>query len=201
MCDTSRGIRGRLKSSHRTSVSAVLIWGNNWQGTPCLTYTSRPKFTILWGDVEEILLLNKFFSDCRYMPQLRRYSPTKSWDGVQTAIFASFLCPVFSASHMQHISVLHSKFALRPHHVWKYGRRPISDCWDKARKKKKEETGWTYIWSALLHMATINEWRRKLKAVVLAVGCIYEPHIFSHVVATSSAECNCCSPPRSSLKC
>jgi len=27
-----------------------------------------PKFTILWGHVEEILLLNKFFSDCRYMP-------------------------------------------------------------------------------------------------------------------------------------
>ena len=26
------------------------------------------KFTILWGHVEEILLLNKFFSDCRYMP-------------------------------------------------------------------------------------------------------------------------------------
>jgi len=23
-----------------------------------------PKFTILWGHVEEVLLLNKFFSDC-----------------------------------------------------------------------------------------------------------------------------------------
>ena len=30
--------------------------------------SSGPKFTILWGHVEEILLLNKFFSDCRYMP-------------------------------------------------------------------------------------------------------------------------------------
>ena len=29
---------------------------------------SGPKFTILWGHVKEILLLNKFFSDCRYMP-------------------------------------------------------------------------------------------------------------------------------------
>jgi len=28
---------------------------------------------------------------------------------------------------VQHISDLHSKFALRPHHVWKYGRHPISD--------------------------------------------------------------------------
>jgi len=44
--------------------------------------------------------------------------------------FASFLRPVYSASHVQHISNLHSKFALRPHHVWKYGRHPISDRWD-----------------------------------------------------------------------
>jgi len=29
---------------------------------------SRPKFTILSGHVEEVLLFNKFFSDCRYMP-------------------------------------------------------------------------------------------------------------------------------------
>jgi len=28
---------------------------------------------------------------------------------------------------VQHISGMHSKFALRPHHVWKYGRHPISD--------------------------------------------------------------------------
>jgi len=31
--------------------------------------------------------------------------------------FASFLRSVFPASRMQHISHLHSKFALRPHHV------------------------------------------------------------------------------------
>jgi len=38
-----------------------------------------------------------------------------------------FFAPVFSVSHMQHISDMHSKFALRPHHVWKYGRHPISN--------------------------------------------------------------------------
>jgi len=37
------------------------------------------------------------------------------------------LRPVFSASSVQRISDMHSKFALRPHHVWKYGRHPISD--------------------------------------------------------------------------
>jgi len=33
-----------------------------------ISAASGPKFTILWGRVEEILLLNKYFSDCRYMP-------------------------------------------------------------------------------------------------------------------------------------
>jgi len=31
---------------------------------------------------------------------------------------------------VQHISDLHSKFALGPHHAWKYGRHPISGHWD-----------------------------------------------------------------------
>jgi len=43
---------------------------------------------------------------------------------------ATFLHPVFSASRVQHVSDLHSKFALRPHHVWKYGRHPSRDGWD-----------------------------------------------------------------------
>jgi len=32
---------------------------------------------------------------------------------------ATFLRPVFSACRVQHVSDLHPKFALRPHHVWK----------------------------------------------------------------------------------
>jgi len=40
---------------------------------------------------------------------------------------ATFLRPVFSASRVQHISDRHSKFTLGPHHVWKYGRHPISN--------------------------------------------------------------------------
>ena len=42
-------------------------------------------------------------------------------------IFGDFVRPVFSASHMQYMSDRHPKFALRPHHVWKYGRHPICD--------------------------------------------------------------------------
>ena len=44
--------------------------------------------------------------------------------------FGDFLRPVLSASRMQHVSDLHPKFTLTPHHVWKYGRHPICDDWD-----------------------------------------------------------------------
>jgi len=33
-----------------------------------ISAASGLKFTILWGNLEEILLLNKLFSDCRYVP-------------------------------------------------------------------------------------------------------------------------------------
>ena len=47
--------------------------------------------------MEEVLLLNKFFSDCRYMAELRRYGPTKLCDGAQMAIFGDFFAScVFS---------------------------------------------------------------------------------------------------------
>ena len=42
--------------------------------------------------------------------------------------FAS--CISASREQLQHISDMHSKLALRPHHVWKYDRHPISDRWD-----------------------------------------------------------------------
>jgi len=44
-------------------------------------------------------------------------------------IFGNFLHPLFSVSHVHHITDLHSKFALRPHHMWKYGRHPMCDRW------------------------------------------------------------------------
>jgi len=62
---------------------------------------------------------------------------------------ATFLRSVFSASRLQHISDLHSKFALRPHRVWKYGRhtnvRPLRLGEEKKiEDRKKETTGWKY---------------------------------------------------------
>ena len=92
-------------------------------GVPKLTKRSQPlvgRSSPYYRDMwRRYCCLTSFFSECRYMPQLRRYSPTKLCDGAQMVIFASFLRPVFPASR------LHSKFALGPHHVWKYGRHPI----------------------------------------------------------------------------
>jgi len=45
-------------------------------------------------------------------------------------IFGDFLRLVFSASRVQHVSDLHLKFALRPHHVWKCDRHPSCNGWD-----------------------------------------------------------------------
>ena len=39
-----------------------------------------------------------------------------------------FLRPVFPASRVQQVLDMHSKFALKPHHVSKYGRHPICGC-------------------------------------------------------------------------
>jgi len=50
-----------------------------------------------------------------------------------------FSRPVFSAIRLQHISDMHFKFALRPHHVWKYGRHPISDRWRGKKEERKKK--------------------------------------------------------------
>jgi len=39
------------------------------------------------------------------------------------AIFGDFLGPAFAASRVQHLSDLHSKFALGPHDVWANAQR------------------------------------------------------------------------------
>jgi len=52
-------------------------------------------------------------------------------------IFGDFFGPAFSTSRTQHVSDLHSKFALRPHHVWKYGRHPMCGRWGQARKQRR----------------------------------------------------------------
>jgi len=92
-----------------------------------ISAASRPKFTILCRHVEEILLLNRFFpivNTCLSCEDIARQScaMVRRWQ-----FLATFLHPVFAASRVQRVSDLHLKFALRPHHVWKYGRHPVCD--------------------------------------------------------------------------
>jgi len=82
-----------------------------------ISAASGPKFTILWGHVGEILLLNKFLpivDMCRSCEDIARQScgMVPRW-----RFLAIFLGPAFAARRVQHISDLHSKFALRPRHV------------------------------------------------------------------------------------
>jgi len=115
-----------------------------FQKTPePISAVSGPKFAILCSHVEEILLFKTFLpivdtclncediagQSCAMVPRWR--------------IFGPFLHPVFSASNVHHVSYLHSKFALRPHHVWKYARHPIVQSptaeMRRGKKKKNEE--------------------------------------------------------------
>jgi len=95
--------------------------------TGSISAASGPKFIILSRHVEEVLLLNKFFpivDTCLSCEDIARQSCAmmRRW-----RLFGDFLRPAFPASRVQHVSDLHPKFALRPHHVGKYGRHPISD--------------------------------------------------------------------------
>jgi len=107
-----------------------------------ISASSRLKFTILWGHVAEILLFDKFFRLSIHAEDIAGQM-ANFWRFFVSCIssepramlprwrfFASFLRPVFPASHVQHVSDLHPKFALRLHHVWKYGRHPICRRWD-----------------------------------------------------------------------
>jgi len=88
------------------------------QTNETISAASGPKFAILYGHVEDILVLNMFFPTvdmCLSCEDIARQScaMVPRWQ-----FLATFLRPVFSASHVQHISDLHSKSALKPHHVW-----------------------------------------------------------------------------------
>ena len=90
-----------------------------------ISAASGPKFTILREHVADILLLNKIFpivDTCLSCEDIARQScaMVPRW-----RLFGEFLSPAFPASRAQHVSDLHSKFAVRPHHVSKYGRHPI----------------------------------------------------------------------------
>ena len=70
------------------------------------------------------MLLNKFIFRLSIHALVAKIQPDKF---VRLWADGDFLRPVFPASRVQHISDLHSKVALRPHHVPKYDKHPVSD--------------------------------------------------------------------------
>jgi len=118
----------RVPCSNAAKAQNPLKFAGVPQTNEMISAASGPKFTILWGRVVEILLLNKFFFQLSIHALVAKIWPDKVVGWCPDGNFGNFLRAVFSASHVQHVSDLHSKFTLRPHHVWKYGRHPISDC-------------------------------------------------------------------------
>jgi len=78
----------------------------NLQGCPKLANRSQPlvgRSSPYYEDMwRRCRCLTSFFSDCRYMSQLRRYSPTKLSDGAKMAIFASCIFSEPRATHFRH---------------------------------------------------------------------------------------------------
>ena len=91
---------------------------------------SGPKFTISWGHVEDILLLNNFFpivDMCLSWEDIARQVVRWCPDGEYLVIFWVLHFQRAACSTFQ-TRILNSHYML--HHVWKYGKHPISDRWD-----------------------------------------------------------------------
>ena len=107
-----------MPCSNAAKTPNPLQFGGVPQTNETISTASGLKFTILWGHVEEILLLNKFFlpivDTCLICEDIARRScaMVPRW-----RLLATFLRPVFAASRVRQVSDLHSKFALRPRHV------------------------------------------------------------------------------------
>jgi len=98
----------RVPCSNSAKTRNLLKFAGVPQTRQQISAVSRPKFTILSGHAEEVLLFNKFFpivDTCLSSKDIARQScaMVPKW---------LFLLPVFAASRVQHISDLHSKFAL-----------------------------------------------------------------------------------------
>ena len=58
----------RVPCSNAAKTRNPLKFAGVIQTNETISAASGPKITILWEHVEELLLLNKFFSNCRYIP-------------------------------------------------------------------------------------------------------------------------------------
>jgi len=71
LCSTPQGLADSttgVPCSNAANTRNPLKFAGVPQTPELISAVSGPTFTILSGHVEEVLLLNKFFSDCRYVP-------------------------------------------------------------------------------------------------------------------------------------
>ena len=94
----------RVPTSNAVKTPNPLKFAGVPQTNETISAAGRPKFTVLWGHVEEILLLNKFFpivDTCLSCKDSR----TKLCDGAQMAIFGDFfgscICSEPRAAHFR----------------------------------------------------------------------------------------------------
>ena len=69
-----------------------------------ISAASGSTFTILWGHVEEVLLLNKFFPIVDIHLSCEDIAQQSYWMVPRWRFLATFLRPVFAASRVQHIN-------------------------------------------------------------------------------------------------
>jgi len=67
------------------------------QTNETISAASRPKFTILSGHVEEVLLLNKFFFRLSIHALVAKIWPDKVCDGAEMAIVGDFFASCISS--------------------------------------------------------------------------------------------------------
>jgi len=95
-----------------------------WNLLGCHKLTNRSQLLVgrscegIWGRYCCLIFFPDFVDMCHSYEDISRQScaMVRRW-----RIFGDFSRTVFSASRVQYVSDLHLKFALRPHHVWKYG--------------------------------------------------------------------------------
>jgi len=94
---------------------------------PLLGQLNSPYYDDMWRTYGCLTIFFPIVDTCLSCEDIARQSCAMV---IRWRFLATFLRGVFSASRVQQVSDLHLKFALRPHHVWKYGRHPICDGWD-----------------------------------------------------------------------
>jgi len=103
----------RVPCSNAAKTRNPLKFAGVPQTNETISAASRPKFTILWGDIwRKYCCLTSFFpivNMCLSCEDIARQSCAMV---LRWRFLATSLRPIFSASRVQHISDLHSKFPL-----------------------------------------------------------------------------------------